>query len=203
MAKKRIVVIIGHPFAESLSHGLAKKYSEQAKKMNADVRVIDLASLSFEANPHNLNQVRVRGIDQLDELQPSIARMVNDLEWADHFAFFYPVWWGTFPAVLKAFMDRVILSGVAFRYGTTGVKWTKLWRGKTARIILTMDAPPLWHKLVYRAPGENALKRATLWYVGVKTIGITRFAPVRFSTPEIREQWLATAAKLGTKDASR
>ena len=200
---KKIAVIIGHPFADSLSHALAEKYIVKAKNMGAEVRVIDLATISFEPIPRNLNQVRVRGIDQLDELQPSIAHMVRDLEWADHFAFFYPVWWGTFPAVLKAFMDRAILSGVAFRYGKTGVKWDRLWRGKTARIVLTMDAPPLWHKLTYRAPGENALKRATLWYVGVKTIGITRFAPVRFSTSEIREQWLATAAKLGTKDASR
>ena len=200
---KRIVIVIGHPFAGSFSHALAEKYRETATAAGSEVKVIDLASVTFEAIPRNLNEVRVRGIDQLDELEPAVAAMVRDLNWADHIVFFYPVWWGTFPVVLKAFIDRTVLSGVAFRYGKTGTKWEKLWRGKTARIVLTMDAPPFWHKLTYRAPGENALRWATLWYVGVKTIGITRFAPIRFSTPEIREKWLTVASALGSKDATK
>ena len=146
--------------------------------------------------------MRVRGFDQLGNLEPAISGMIRDMQWADHFAFFYPVWWGTFPGVFKSFIDRVIVSGVAFRYGTTGTKWEKLWRGKTARIVLTMDAPSWWYKLTYRAPSENALKRATLWYVGVRTIGVTRFEPVRFSTQEIREKWLSTVARLGQRDGA-
>lgn len=200
---KRIVIVIGHPFAGSFSHELAERYREAAAAYGSEVRTIDLASVSFEAIPRDLNEVRVRGLEQLDELEPSVAGMVRELNWAEHIAFFYPVWWGTFPGVLKAFIDRAVLSGVAFRYGKTGTKWERLWRGKTARIVLTMDAPPLWHKLVYRAAGENALRWATLWYVGVKTIGITRFTPIRFSTPETREKWLDVAGSLGARDAKK
>jgi NAD(P)H dehydrogenase (quinone) len=197
----KIAVVVGNPFAGSFSHGLAESYVAAASAAGAEVRVLDLAQLKFPSNPENLNQVRVRGINEMDDLDPVIAQMVRDMEWADHFTFVYPVWWGTFPGVLKAFIDRVFLSGVAFRYGKTGTKWDRLWRGKTARIIMTMDAPTFWYKLVYRAPSENALRWATLWYVGVKTIGITRFTPIRFSTPEVRTKWLATVAKLGNKDA--
>lgn len=196
-----IAVIIGNPFANSFSHALAEAYARAATQAGSNVRIIDLAQIQFRAVPENLNQVRVRGIDQMDELDPAITHMVNDMEWAEHFTFIYPVWWGTYPVALKAFIDRVFLSGVAFKYGKTGTNWEKLWSGKTARLIFTMDAPTWWYKLFYRAPAENSLRWATLWYVGVKTIGITRFTPIRFSTPEIRETWLAKAASLGTKDA--
>jgi putative NADPH-quinone reductase len=128
--------------------------------------------------------------------------MIIDMDWADHFAFFYPVWWGTYPAILKAFIDRVVLSGVAFQYGKTGTKWKKIWHGKTARLTLTMDAPSWWYKIVYRAPSENSLRWATLWYVGVKTLGVTRFTPVRFSKPELRDKWLRSVAKLGARDGA-
>lgn len=199
---KKIVIIIGHPFPESLSHAFATRYREESERAGALVRVIDLAQIKFTETPSELNQVRVRGIDQLDTLEPAIAGMIRDMDWAEHFAFFYPVWWGTFPGVVKSFIDRVIVSGVAFRYGKTGVKWEKLWRGKTARIVLTMDAPSWWYKLTYRAPSENALRRATLWYVGVKTIGVTRFEPVRFSNADTREKWIKKVARLGERDAA-
>jgi putative NADPH-quinone reductase len=196
-----IVVVIGNPFAESFSHALAESYASRATQAGAHVRVIDLAQNEFPTIPRHLNQVRVRGTDHLDELDPAITQMIEDMEWADHFTFVYPVWWGTYPVALKAFIDRVVLSGVAFKYGKTGTKWEKLWSGKTARLIITMDAPSWWYKLVYRAPSENSLRWATLWYVGVKTLGITRFTPIRFSTPEIRAKWLTKVASLASKDA--
>lgn len=199
---KNIVIIIGHPFANSLSHAFAERYRAEAEQAGSSVRVIDLAQTSFTERPSNLNEVRVRGFEMLDDLEPAIAGMIRDMQWADHFAFFYPVWWGTFPGVLKSFIDRVIISGVAFRYGATGTKWDRLWQGKTARIVLTMDAPSWWYKLMYRAPSENALKRATLWYVGVRTVGVTRFAPVRSSTPEIGDKWISKVARLGQLDGS-
>jgi NAD(P)H dehydrogenase (quinone) len=197
----KIAVIIGNPFANSFSRALAESYASAATQAGSEVRIIDLAQIRFPAVPENLNQVRVRGIDQMDELNPAISHMVKDMEWAEHFTFIYPVWWGTYPVALKAFIDRVFLSGVAFKYGKTGTKWEKLWSGKTARLIFTMDAPTWWYKLFYRAPAENSLRWATLWYVGVKTTGVTRFTPIRFSTPEIRTKWLTKAASLGTKDA--
>ena len=30
------------------------------------------------------------------------------ISWADHIVFVYPTWWGTMPALLKGFLDRVL-----------------------------------------------------------------------------------------------
>lgn len=200
---KNIAVVIGHPFKDSFSHALTEAYVDGATEAGAAVRVIDLATTNFTLSPAELNDVRVRSINNMPGLEPEIVDMVHTLDWADHIVLIYPVWWGTFPGILKSFIDRTVLSGVAFNYGKTGTKWDKKWTGKTARLIFTMDAPAWWYKLTYRAPSENAMRKATFWYVGVKTIGVTRFTPVRFSTPEIRAKWLAKVGKLGKKDGSR
>lgn len=199
---KNIAVVIGNPFKESFSHAMADVYVDGASASGATVRVIDLASTSFTLSPNELNDVRVRGITQMDGLEPEIVEMVKTLDWAEHIVLIYPVWWGTFPGILKSFIDRAVISGVAFNYGKTGTKWEKRWAGKTSRLIFTMDAPSWWYKLVYRAPSENAMRRATFWYVGVKNIGVSRFTPVRFSTPDIRSSWLKKVREIGRKDGS-
>lgn len=201
----KIALVVGNPFSASFSHALAESYRSGALESGSaeDIRVIDLAQAKFELSPQQLNGVRARGADQLDHLDAETQSMIATLEWADIITFIYPIWWGTYPTILKAFIDRTILSGVAFKYGQSPTNWSKLWRGKKARIILTQDAPGWWHKLVYRAPGENSLRWATLWYVGIKTLGVSRFTPVKTSTPRVREAWLARVHELGKRDARR
>lgn len=197
---RRITVVIGHPLSGSLNHSLAGSYRAEAEARGAEVRVIDLAQAQFSLSPADINDTRVRQREDVSRFEPDINTMLTDLEWAEHLVFFYPVWWGTFPAVLKGFLDRVFLSGVAYKQGDHPRDWQKFWKGKTARLVMTMDAPTFFHRLFYRAPGDNALRWATLWYVGVKTVGVTPFAPVKTSTPERRAQWFEKVAGLAQRD---
>ena len=50
--------------------------------------------------------------------------------------------------------------------------------GRTADLITTMDTPPLVYRLIYRAPGQQALARATLGYCGLRTARVETFGPV-------------------------
>ncbi|NTW41304.1 MAG: flavodoxin family protein [Cellulomonadaceae bacterium] len=200
----RTLVVIGHPIAGSYNHALAERYVAGLRALSPEtdeheVRIADLAAQPFPHDPASKAQVRAPEGDT-SHLDDRIAGWVEDLQWADHLVIFFPQWWGTYPAVLKAFLDRVMLSGVAFRYGRGHVS-ERLLGGTTARVFMTMDSPTLWNTLVYRNAAETSLTRATLTFCGVKTIGLTRFAKVRFSTPEKREAWLDTAERLGSKDA--
>ncbi|WP_371029279.1 hypothetical protein [Pseudoclavibacter sp. JSM 162008] len=42
-----------------------------------------------------------------------------------------------------------------------------------------------------------------LGFIGLSPIAVTRFSPVKTSTAEKREQWLAEASTLGENDARR
>jgi len=94
----------------------------------------------------------------------------------------YPIWWGTYPALLKAFIDRVFLPGFAFKYKPDSMFWDKLLKGKTARLIVTMDAPKWYYALVYRSAGHIALKKATLEFCGVKPVTTSTFGSVKSSS---------------------
>src|SRR5690606_18179757 len=63
----------------------------------------------------------------------------------------------------------------------------------------TMDTPKLVYRVVYRAPGHNAMRRATLNFCGIAPVRITPFASVLASEPEERVRWLARARVEGRK----
>jgi putative NADPH-quinone reductase len=195
----RILVVIGTPIAGSLNHALADAYVAGARDAGADVRVVDLANDTIPAHPTSREQLRLPVGDAT--LDPEVASYVDDVRWADHIVFFHPQWWGTYPAALKAFIDRVFLAGFAYRYRPKTALSERLLAGRTARIVMTMDTPRWWNRLMYRNAAETSLKSAILAYCGVKTVGTTRFSPVRFSEAELRGRWMAEAAKLGRRDA--
>lgn len=199
---RRILVIIGTPLPETLTHALAAAYIDAARAGGAEVRVVDLAHDPIPAHPTSRAELRAPRSDDDRPLDPVVADYLADVLWADHLVFLHPQWWGTSPAALKAFIDRVFLSGAAFRYRERSALSERLLAGRTARIVMTMDSPRFWNRLVYRNAAETSLKTATLAYCGVKTVGITRFAPVRFSDETARAGWIARVARHGAVDAA-
>ena len=200
----RILVIIGTPIVGSLNHALAASYAAAATSTGAEVRIIDLARNPVPDTPTTRSELRMPRPDHPDDapIPPEVAAYLEDVTWADHLVFFYPQWWGTYPAALKSFIDRVFLSGFAFRYRPTGRLWDRMLAGRTARVVMTMDSPRLWNRLVWRNASETSLTRATLWYCGVRTVGVTRFGEVRHTAPSTRGAWLGQMARLGSRDAA-
>lgn len=197
----RILVVVGHPLTGSLTHALAAAYAQAARTAGAEVRVHDLAVTPFPHDPASRADLRAPDGDTT-HLDPAVAALVDDVRWAEHLVVLHPQWWGTYPAVLKAYLDRVMLSGVTFRY-RSGSLPTRLMQGRTARTVMTMDSPGFWNRFAYRDAAGASLGRATLAYCGYRLTGRTTFAKVRFSSPEQRTRWLATTARLGTRDAAR
>lgn len=135
---------------------------------------------------------------QLD-LEEDLRKSQESIAWADHLVFVYPTWWGTMPALLKGFIDRVFLPGFAFQYRDGSVWWDKLLKGKSARLIVTMDTPPWYFKLVYGQPGHRAMKRTILGFCGIRPVGITSIGPIKGSTEVKKERWLNRVQKLGER----
>jgi len=198
----RILVVIGTPIADSLNHALAQSYIDAARAAGADIDVVDLARDGIPAHPEIRQDLRAPRTDQDPPLDPSIAPYVERVEAADHLALFFPQWWGTYPAAFKAWIDRAIVSGSAFQY-KDGRGWTKLLTGRTARIVMTMDSPRWWNWWMYRDAAVRALKVATLWYVGITTVGVTRIPEVKHSSRAKLERVVAHMGSLGAADAAR
>lgn len=197
----RILVVVGHPLAGSLSHELAEHYVQAARAAGAQARVRDLCE-NQPTSPSDRASLRSVRDDDRSWLEPLVAADLADLEWAQHVLIVFPQWWGLYPAVLKAWVDRTFVSGVTYR-SLPGYRWEPLLTGRTARLIMTFDVPRWYNLLVYRDAAIAALRHATLGYCGVRTIGVSRFSPVKTSTAELRARWATQVAAFGSADARR
>jgi len=189
---KKIVVIDGHPNAESFNAGITDAYIKGAQRTGADVQVVVIRELQFNPNLQHGYQRRM-------ELEPDLLSAWDKIQWAEHLVWIHPVWWGGLPALTKGFIDRLFLPGMAFRYRENSVWWDKLLTGKTARIITTMDQPGWYYRLVYGRPSINQLKRSTLEYCGIRPVKVTTLGIIKKSDKGQREQWLNKVGQIGER----
>ncbi len=192
--KRNILIINGHPNRESLSTALAESYRIGAFSNGHSCDTLNLVELQFDP---------VLKSDRSDtrNLEPDLFEAQEAISKADHLVFVFPIWWGTYPALLKGFIDRVFLSGFAFRHHENSTKWSKLLKGKTARIIATMDTPKWYYSMFYKNFGFRAMRQGLLEYCGVSPVKTTVFSPVHSSNLEKRTQWLVSVTNLGKQAA--
>jgi NAD(P)H dehydrogenase (quinone) len=189
---KKILIINGHPFKESLNFALAEAYKKGAAESGAEIKEINIADLQF--NP-NLQY----GYRKRTELEPDLLESWEKIKWAEHLVFVFPIWWGGMPAMLKGFFDRLFLPGFAFQYRENSVWWDKLLAGKSAHIIATMDTPYWYFRLVYGNPGINQFKRTILQFCGINPVKVTVFSPIKNIKQETLKKYLDNSEKLGKK----
>jgi len=191
----KILVVIGHPNAESLVGAIASRYAAGAGRGSHEVEILQLSEMNLE--PY----MRYQHETENPVVTPDLVMMREKLTWAEHYVFAYPIWWGLPPALLKVFFEVVFAPGVAFKYlPRTGsiVRWEKLLAGRTAQLLVTGDAPPWFWRYVRGAADERALKRSILGFCGVKTLKTAYFGSVKTSILAQRESWLDRAERLGS-----
>jgi putative NADPH-quinone reductase len=186
-----IVVINGHPDSNSFCHALAENYKLGADKAGNVCHITHLSNLKFNPNLKYGYNIQM-------ELEPDLAELQKLITKANHLVFIYPTWWGTYPALFKGFIDRIFLPGYAFKYQNTSPLPIKLMKGKTARIITTMDTPVWYYYIVYKSPGINSLKKSVLQFCGFKQVRKTILTPVRNSEEIIRKRWLKKIEIMGS-----
>lgn len=188
-----ILLINGHPDKESYNYALAAAYKEGAMTSDAEIQQINICELKFNPNLEF-------GYRKRTELEPDLRQAQERMKWADHIVWVYPVWWGSVPALMKGFLDRVLLPGFAFRKREGSVWWDKHLTGKTSRIICTMDQPTWYYRWINKRPSHMAMKKLTLNFIGIKKVRITAIGPIRLSKIEFREKWLKKVKKLGIQN---
>ena len=186
----KILIINGHPDKGSFCFALAESYKKGADSSGVDCKLLNLIDLQF-------NPILTYGYRKISPLEPDLLQAQRDILDANHLVFVYPNWWATFPALLKGFIDRVFLPGFAFKYHEKGPFWDKLLKGKTARLIVTMDTPQWYYWLINKNAGYNAMKIGVLEFCGIKPVKITSIAPVKSSNDIKRKQWLKEVEALG------
>lgn len=190
--KKNVLIINAHPNKASFNAELAKAYKEGALQAGGNVKEIVIADLQFDPNLRY-------GYSQRMEWEPDLKMAWDSIQWADHIVWVHPVWWGGLPAIAKGFIDRVFLPGLAFKFEPGKIFWEKRLRGKTARIITTLDQPGWIYRLLFSRPSVNQLKKSTLQFCGINPVRVTYIGSVKGSGETRRGQWLQQVTRLGMR----
>lgn len=192
---RRILIVVGHPdpSPDRLCRGLAKAYGEGAEKAGHAVRRVDLAALDF---PMLRTMQAFEHGTVPDELKDAAEAIV----WAEHIVFVFPLWLGTMPALLKAFLEQVMRPGTAFAYPDKGGGFTKtLLRGRSARVVVTMGMPSVVYRLWFLGHGIAGMKRSILHFVGISPVRETLFGMVAGASDATRAKWISQMRNLGQR----
>ena len=181
----KIYILLAHPDKDSLNGAFADAYEERAREMGHDIRRQNIGDLSFDP-------VLWKGYKQIQELEPDLKLAQANISWCQHWVIFYPIWWGSVPALFKGFIDRTLYSGFAYKYHDNDPFWEKLLKGRSAQIFTTCDAPWFWIFFQYRNSDLNTIKRATLQFCGINPVQVVRFSKVRSSAKKKRKEWFKT-----------
>ena len=178
--KKNILVVLAHPQSKSYCAALAQAYIDGARASGAEVRQMNLAEPTFDA-------------------EPALKQAQDDIKWAEHLVFVYPILWGTIPALLKWFIERVFTPGFAVNFRNDSPLWDKLLKGRSARLIVTLNTPPLLYRLLFRRAGHITMKRSILEFCGIAPVKITDVGPMKNASAGKREKWIQQVRALGAR----
>ena len=111
-------MINGHPDPESFNSAISEAYRKGAAQSSAEVKEICIRDLNFDVNLQY-------GYRKRTPLEADLLDAQEKIKWANHLVWIYPVWWGSVPAIMKGFIDRVFLPGFAFRKREGSVWWDR------------------------------------------------------------------------------
>ena len=107
----RPLIIFCHPKEDSFNAAVLKTITTHLETAGIEYRLRDLYRSNF--SPVLTMQEFDGYLDETCNTDP-VAQDVADVQWADCLIFVYPTWWYGLPAMLKGWLDRVLLPGVAF-----------------------------------------------------------------------------------------
>ena len=190
----KILLIDGHPDAESFCAALAAEYVAGAQERGREVKRVTLRELKFDPLLHY-------GYRQPQELEPDLIKVQALIKECTHLVLVTPVWWGSLPGLLKGFIDRTFVRDFSHRFDPKKKLPEKLLRGRSVTTIYTQSSPWWYTKFII---GENfwrTLRRSIFDFVGFAPVQRFYFDKVKGSSPERRQEMLARCRELGRRGA--
>lgn len=185
-----ILIIDGHPDPDRarFGHALANAYLEGARATGKSTRLITLADADFPL-------LRTAQDFARPPEAPAIIGAREDMLWADHIVFVFPLWLGGAPALMHAFFEQV--ARASFVAEMSGSHIRQRLKGKSARLIVTMGMPAFIYRLIFHAHGVKSIVQGILGFGGVHPVRLTLFGAVEAVGEHEQKRRLARVAALG------
>jgi putative NADPH-quinone reductase len=183
-----IAIIVGHARKDTYCEALGEAYRRGAEAGGHKATLFVTSKMMFDPILHE-------GFAKIQPLEHDLQVAHDAIMEADHLVFIFPLWLGTLPAIFKGFLERVLQPDLA--EPSKKGKFTKIFKSKSARVIMTMGMPGFVYRWYFGAFALRMLKRNILGFVGVSPIRATIHGMIEAVTQEKRQSWLAGAEAMG------
>lgn len=181
---RRVLIVHAHPEPASFTAAMMRTAAETLGGQGADVVVSDLYADGFDPvvkaadfpdrrDPAYFNvALEQRHADGRGALPADVRRELERIEWAELILMTFPLYWFSVPAILKGWIDRVLVSGRC--YGGRRFYDRGPLAGKTGAVALSMGGRT--HMIgpgSIHGPIEDMLKpllQGTLGYTGMRVL---------------------------------
>jgi len=104
----RHVVVLAHPDSDSFNAAVASTYCDIVRASGQEAILRDLYAMNFDPVLHADERPGRPGY----HVRPDVAAELELVAGTAVLTLVYPIWFGTMPAILKGYVDRVLGSGV-------------------------------------------------------------------------------------------
>lgn len=186
----KIVIIVGNPLTSSYSEALGKAYLRGAESGGHEAKLVVLAGMTFDP-------ILREGYRRLQPLEADLAIAHEAFIACDHVVFVFPLWLGDMPALMKGFLERLVQPDLLTIQASGGKASWKFFKGKSARVIMTMGMPGWFYRWYFGAHALKLLKRNILNFTGISPVRSAIYGMIEAVGIEKRAQWLRDVEELG------
>lgn len=168
-----VVIVLCHPNPASLTHAAARTAASAAAGAGHRVTLLDLYAEGFDPVMSADDLRRYQANDST--VAPSVAPYVDAVRGADVLVFVYPTWWSGLPAVLKGWLDKVMVPGVAFELDGRARVRPALTHVRRIVAVSTYGSPRRYVRFVNdngRRILFRALRMSTGWRARTSFVGL-------------------------------
>ncbi|ROU03388.1 NAD(P)H-dependent oxidoreductase [Histidinibacterium lentulum] len=189
----RALVVYAHPVAGSFNAAIRDLVLDKLRAAGAEIRLRDLYAEGFQAC---LTGPELQAYLDSPANRAPVEAHCADIEWCDTLIFVYPTWWYGLPAMLKGWLDRVLLPDVAFLMPDGQNRTIRPGLHHITRLgVFTTCGASWWLTRMIGAPGRRTLIRGVglLLHPRARKVFAAHYL-MDSSTPESRAKHLSRVA---------
>ncbi len=157
----RALIVYCHPKPGSFNAAVRDVVTQRLQHAGAEYRLRDLYAEGFQPV---LTDPEWTGYLNSPTNRTPVDEHCRDVEWCDTLIFVYPTWWYGLPAMLKGWLDRVLLPDVAFLMPDEVNKTIRPGLQHITHLaIFTTCGASWWLTRLVGAPGKRQLMRGVGW----------------------------------------
>lgn len=165
-AAMRALIVHAHPVSDSFNHAVVRAATAGLEGAGHQVTTLDLYALDYRAHMSESEWQDYESESPI--VDPMVAAHVDLVRGSDALIFVYPTWWSAMPAIMRGWIERTMLMGVAFELDHRRRTRPKLHHLRHLAGISTYGSP-WWYVKAVNDNGRRTVSRTLRFNASVRT----------------------------------